>query len=258
MTSPVDACADSRLPIVIAASTRRSIAPATIRSSSAPSSIATATFRRRVVKNNSTWIQGGPRMRVYNRDTPWLAPALNKAPVVWWKKHFTYQSSTHDLVPIRLNWAHTPGEVSLTGCLFHFKFVATLMEKAKEEAERKQHYAGGREFTRYRVAGSVSLLQRGDQRAVRITRATDPSRLDDAADIGSEQNRSGLSAALTMPRARGPDDSRAPCRAPRWRWLARPRAFRTWRAPPPGAWRRNRRGSRRTTRRRRYGAHCLG
>ncbi len=118
-------------------------------------------IQTRVVKNNSTWIQGGPRMRVYNRDTPWLAPALNKAPVVWWKKHFTYQSSTHDLVPIRLNSAHTPGEVSLTGCLFHFKFLATLMDKATEEAERKQHYAGGREYTRYRVAGSVSPYSEG-------------------------------------------------------------------------------------------------
>jgi hypothetical protein len=109
----------------------------------------------------STWVQGGPRLRVYNRETPWLAPAVNKAPVVWWKANFTYQSSMHDLIPIRLNLPHTPGEVSLTGCLFHFKFVATLAEKAMEEVERKQHYAGGREYARYREAPNVVLYSEG-------------------------------------------------------------------------------------------------
>ena len=109
----------------------------------------------------STWVQGGPRLRVYNRQTPWLAPAVNKAPVVWWKSNFTYESSTHDLIPTRLNLPHTHGEVSLTGCLFHFKFVATLAAKAKEEARRNQHYAGGREYAQYREAPNVVLYSEG-------------------------------------------------------------------------------------------------
>jgi Glycosyl transferase family 2 len=117
--------------------------------------------QRLVPKIKSTWIQGGPRMRVYNRETPWLAPAVNKAPVIWWKANFTYQSSMHDLIPTRLNLPHTPGEVSLTGCLFHFKFFATLTEKAKEEAQRNQHYAGGREYARYREAEDAILYSEG-------------------------------------------------------------------------------------------------
>jgi Glycosyl transferase family 2 len=118
-------------------------------------------IQRLVPSIRSTWVQGGPRLRVYNRATPGLAPAVNKVPVVWWKSNFTYESSMHDLIPTRLNMPHTPGEVSLTGCLFHFKFVATLADKAREEAERKQHYAGGREYARYREAPNIVLYSEG-------------------------------------------------------------------------------------------------
>jgi hypothetical protein len=41
--------------------------------------------------------------------------------------------------------------VSVTGALFHFKFVAALNQKAAEEAERGEHYAAGREYARYRA-----------------------------------------------------------------------------------------------------------
>jgi hypothetical protein len=111
--------------------------------------------------NNSTWIQGGPRMRVYSRDNPELAPALNKMPVVWWRRDYLYRSSMHDGYPVSLNRAHIPGEVSITGCLFHFKLVSLLMEKAKEEAHRKQHYADGREYRSYRNGGEVRFYQPG-------------------------------------------------------------------------------------------------
>jgi hypothetical protein len=105
----------------------------------------------------STCVRGGPRMRIYNRESPDVSPALNKIPVVWWQKNFRYRSSTHDLYPIRLNLAHTHGDVSLSGCLFHFKFVASLIDKAKEEAVRNQHFSGGREYLQYRTTGSVSF-----------------------------------------------------------------------------------------------------
>ena len=41
----------------------------------------------------------------------------------------------------------------MTGALFHFKLVAGLVAKAAEEAERGEHYAGGREYARYRSGG---------------------------------------------------------------------------------------------------------
>ena len=111
--------------------------------------------------NNATHIQGGPRMRVHSRLNPESSPALNKIPVVWWKRTYTYASSTHDGWPPRINRAHTPGEVSLSACLFHFKLMDLLIGKAHEEAERKQHYDAGSEYFRYRKAGDVSVYEPG-------------------------------------------------------------------------------------------------
>ena len=111
--------------------------------------------------NQSTWIQGGPRMRVYSHDHPELAPALNKMPLVWWQSNFLYRSSMHDGYPMSLNRAHIPGEVSITGCMFHFKLVSLLMEKAQEEATRRQHYANGREYRSYRAGGELRFYQPG-------------------------------------------------------------------------------------------------
>lgn len=108
-----------------------------------------------------TWVRGGPRLRTYFRDKPEHAPALNKMPVVWWRWYYTYNSSMHDARPWRLNLAHTPGEVSTTGCLFHFKFFAQLIDKADEERHRNEHYAGGREYRQYRDAGDLTLHEEG-------------------------------------------------------------------------------------------------
>jgi hypothetical protein len=112
-------------------------------------------------ENLSTYVMGGPRMRVHNQTTPEISPALNKMPVVWWHRAYTYVSSMHDAWPPKLNRAHSPKEVSLTGCLFHFKLLNLLIEKAAEEAMRKQHFGGGREYRRYRNAGDVSLYEPG-------------------------------------------------------------------------------------------------
>jgi Glycosyl transferase family 2 len=112
--------------------------------------------------HDSTWVLGGPRMRVHNRERPLRTPALNKMPVVWWQRSYAYRSSTHDGFPFQINRAHTPGQVSLTGCLFHFKLVSLLIDKASEEAVRKQHYADGQEYRSYREAGSeISFYQPG-------------------------------------------------------------------------------------------------
>lgn len=105
----------------------------------------------------STWVRGGPRLRVHFRDVPATAPALNKIPLVRWAPHFHYRMSTHDAWPLMLNRAHRPGEVSLTGALFHFKLVASLRDKAAEEAARGEHYGSGREYTRYRDVGDAEF-----------------------------------------------------------------------------------------------------
>lgn len=96
------------------------------------------------------WIQGGPRARGFFSDKPKAASALNKIPLVKWDRSYAYVSSTHMLLPRGLNLVYdTLGGEKASGCLMHAKFLSTLAGKANEEQERRQHYAGGREYDAY-------------------------------------------------------------------------------------------------------------
>lgn len=108
-----------------------------------------------------TFVQGGPRLRAFNRNTPKEAPALNKMPVVWWKKHYRYQSSAHGMWPWKLNKTSSKAGPPVSGALFHFKFVSSLKEKVDEEMIRRQHYGGSREYKRYRDNIYASLYLDG-------------------------------------------------------------------------------------------------
>lgn len=110
---------------------------------------------------SGTFIQGGPRLRVFNRETPKEAPALNKIPVVWWQKHYRYQSSAHDMWPWHLNRVWTKTGIPLSACLFHFKFVSSLRQKVEEEMVRRQHYGASREYRRYKDNIDNSLYCEG-------------------------------------------------------------------------------------------------
>lgn len=96
------------------------------------------------------WIQGGPRQRVFFPDAPHLAPALNKVPLVRWSYGLVYRSSMHVLLRRGLNHTYFEhGGERLCGALLHAKFIDTFAAKAQEEVERKQHYAGSREYKVY-------------------------------------------------------------------------------------------------------------
>jgi hypothetical protein len=96
------------------------------------------------------WIQGGPRSRMYFPDTPELAPALNKIPLVKWERRYAYVSSTHMLLPRGLNLVYDEwGGEKASGVLLHAKFIDTFTQKAKEELERKQHYSASVEYKAY-------------------------------------------------------------------------------------------------------------
>jgi hypothetical protein len=96
-----------------------------------------------------TFVQGGPRRRMFFRDNPADAPALNKTPLIKWQPNFHYLSSTHTAAPKRLNRAHDKDTLAPTGCLLHFKFLSMLKEKVAEEMVRGEHYAGSAEYRRY-------------------------------------------------------------------------------------------------------------
>lgn len=108
-----------------------------------------------------TVTRGGPRMRVYNRTTPHSSPALNKVPVVWWQWNFRYTSSMHDIKPSRVMRIGTDGRPAITGALFHFKFFASLSDKASEEMARKQHYNASVEYQRYVETHNPMFYEQG-------------------------------------------------------------------------------------------------
>ena len=96
------------------------------------------------------WIQGGPRMRQFFADDPARAPALNKIPLVKWHHRYAYHSSTHTLLPRGLNLTYDEwGGEKASGVLLHTKFLSTFGDKAREEIQRGQHYAGSREYKAY-------------------------------------------------------------------------------------------------------------
>ncbi|ETX28515.1 glycosyl transferase family 2 [Roseivivax isoporae LMG 25204] len=96
------------------------------------------------------WIQGGPRARVFFRNEPERAPALNKIPLVRWDRRFAYVSSTHMLLPRGLNLVYDEwGGEKASGVLLHTKFLDTFGHKAEEELARRQHYGGSKEYIAY-------------------------------------------------------------------------------------------------------------
>jgi hypothetical protein len=109
----------------------------------------------------ATWIRGGPRLRAHFHDAPASSPGLNKTPLIKWRMHYHYRSSMHDCRPYYLNDAQRNDSMPVTGCLFHFKFMNSLLEKTAEERVRKQHYLEGAEYDRYGVSGNVLLYRDG-------------------------------------------------------------------------------------------------
>ncbi len=106
--------------------------------------------QRRNTRFTELWIQGGPRQRRFFADRPAKAPALNKTPLVKWRKHFVYTSSTHLLLPRSLNQTYErDGGEKICGALLHTKFLPDLATRAQEELHRSQHYDNSVEYRAY-------------------------------------------------------------------------------------------------------------
>lgn len=98
----------------------------------------------------TVWTIGGPRLRRFFLQNPANSPALNKTPLVRWRRGLAFASSTHTLLPRRLNINRDPaGQNGAYGALLHAKLHTGMLEKASEEALRRQHYADGREYKSY-------------------------------------------------------------------------------------------------------------
>lgn len=97
--------------------------------------------RQRNPKFQNEWIQGGVRDRVFFGDRPERAPTLNKVPLVHWKRGYAYVTSTHHMLPAKLNHvfdSQVDGRPS--GVLLHSKFLNTIGQKSAEERTRREHF----------------------------------------------------------------------------------------------------------------------
>ena len=86
----------------------------------------------------TTWIKGGVRGRVFFEDS-WDGPALNKTPLIRWRRHYALLRATHLLWPARLNGAGARPYAAL----LHFKFTSSntaRMVSAEYRAEHTQEY----------------------------------------------------------------------------------------------------------------------
>lgn len=109
------------------------------------------------------WMQGGPRARRYFAQYPQKAPALNKIPLVKWRSHYVFNSSTHNLLPRGLNATYHAEGAMLSGALLHYKFTQNFAAKAAEELTRRQHYAQSIEYERYAQNPEAALAYEGSQ-----------------------------------------------------------------------------------------------
>jgi len=115
------------------------------------------------------WIQGGPRARVFFPDAPFAAPSLNKIPLVKWRRGYVYISSTHMLLPRKLNKTYDEwGGERAAGCLLHAKFLSPLSAKVSEELTRREHYANSREYRAYseHLSGQPDLWCKWSERYI--------------------------------------------------------------------------------------------
>ncbi|MCF2906092.1 glycosyltransferase family 2 protein [Octadecabacter sp. CECT 8868] len=96
------------------------------------------------------WIQGGVRDRVFFSSQPERSPTLNKTPLVKWRRRYAYVTSTHQLLPRRLNDVFDFGQGDrVSGVLLHTKFLPNIAEKSIEELARGQHFENSNLYQPY-------------------------------------------------------------------------------------------------------------
>ena len=104
---------------------------------------------------HTTWIKGGVRGRKFFSRREWEGPALNKTPLIKWKKSYAFLKSAHQVWPFSLNRGSC-GKGRITGALLHTKFLSDFIQKIKMEQERRQH---SEEYDAYIFAGDSSQAE---------------------------------------------------------------------------------------------------
>ena len=111
-------------------------------------------------KLRNLWVQGGPRARRFFAADPRRAPTLSKLPLVRWSRSYAYISSTHSILPARLNEHYEgPRGRPLSGVLLHTKFLPEVVGKSVIEKRRGEHFENSALYGDYydAVAGDPTL-----------------------------------------------------------------------------------------------------
>lgn len=82
----------------------------------------------------TTWVKGGVRGRMFFPHR-WEGPALNKTPLVLWRRRYAYLRAAHLVWPRNLNGGLKPAELAL----LHFKFTPSASALMVDESHRAQH-----------------------------------------------------------------------------------------------------------------------
>ena len=94
-------------------------------------------------------IRGGPRKRTFFADRPEDAPHLHKTPLIRWHWRYAYVSSTHIALPRRLNAGFDSRTEMPTGVLLHTKFLDQVIDKSREEKQRREHFTHAERYDGY-------------------------------------------------------------------------------------------------------------
>ncbi|MEM9130669.1 MAG: glycosyltransferase family 2 protein [Pseudomonadota bacterium] len=99
---------------------------------------------------HNLWIQGGVRARRFFANQPKRAPTISKTPLVKWNRRYAYVSSTHSLLPRRLNKVYDDhGGECISGILLHSKFLETVVARSSVEKARGEHFANSALYHEY-------------------------------------------------------------------------------------------------------------
>ena len=94
-------------------------------------------------------IRGGPRKRQFFKDKPDLAPHMHKTPLIKWTWRYVYASSTHIVLPTRLNIGFDARHNLPTGVLLHAKFLDEALKHSTAEEVRQEHFTHPQDYNAY-------------------------------------------------------------------------------------------------------------
>ena len=95
-------------------------------------------------------MQGGVRARTFFGAMPNRAPTLTKLPLVKWGRDCVWVNSTHSALPRALNRVYAAdGGMGTCGALLHTKFLHLVVERARVEKARGEHFGNAPVFDDY-------------------------------------------------------------------------------------------------------------